>query len=89
MMAVATNVSDIIFAILDTRAVEATICPSEVARAIANDREIKLAADDWRSVMPAVHNAVDVLVSEGRVQLSWKGVRLGTRVGPYRIGRCP
>ncbi|WP_309547008.1 hypothetical protein [Sphingomonas sp. SUN019] len=38
--------------------------------------------------MPAVHAAVDQLVDEGLVRLSWKGRKLVTRAGPYRIGRC-
>jgi hypothetical protein len=37
--------------------------------------------------MPVVHDAVDRLVEEGAVRLSWKGRALSTRTGPYRIGR--
>ncbi|WP_333998603.1 DUF3253 domain-containing protein [Sphingomonas aurantiaca] len=36
--------------LLERRAPGATICPSEVARAIA---------EDWRGAMPAVHAAID------------------------------
>jgi len=67
-----------ILSLLASRAPTATICPSEVARAIA---------PDWRSAMPAVHAAIDELVGDGLVRLSWKGRRLETRSGPYRIGR--
>ncbi len=49
-------------ALLAARAPEATVCPSEVARALA-------AAADWRDRMPAVHAAVDRLVAEGLVRL--------------------
>jgi hypothetical protein len=42
-------------------------------------------AQDWRSAMPAVHEAIDELVSDGLVQLSWKGQPLAKRAGPYRI----
>ncbi|WP_076069715.1 DUF3253 domain-containing protein [Sphingomonas montana] len=70
--------------LLAHRAPDATICPSEVARAIATD---------WRGAMPAVHAAIDGLVRDGLVQLSWKGRPLETRSGPYRIARltviCP
>ncbi|WP_347341133.1 DUF3253 domain-containing protein [Sphingomonas sp. TREG-RG-20F-R18-01] len=45
-----------ILSILAHRAPGATICPSEVARSIAQD---------WRSAMPAVHAATDELVSDG------------------------
>ena len=64
--------------LLARRAPDATICPSEVARAIA---------PDWRAAMPAVHAAVDALVRDGLVRLSWKGQALTTRSGPYRIAR--
>ncbi len=64
--------------LLARRAPHGTICPSEVARAIAAD---------WRGAMPAVHAAIDGLVRDGLVQLSWKGRSLATRSGPYRIGR--
>ncbi|MEN2747152.1 DUF3253 domain-containing protein [Sphingomonas sp. T9W2] len=64
--------------LLMRRAAGATICPSEVARA--------LSPEDWRSAMPSVHSAIDGLVRDGAVRLSWKGERLTTRSGPYRIG---
>ncbi|MEG8040583.1 DUF3253 domain-containing protein [Sphingomonas sp. LR60] len=63
---------------LASRAPDSTICPSEVARSIAQD---------WRCAMPEVHAAIDELVQAGLVQLSWKGQPLATRSGPYRIGR--
>lgn len=66
-------------ALLAARAPGATVCPSEVARAMASD---------WRSAMPAVHAAIDELVAEGAVRLSWKGRPLAARTGPYRIGRA-
>ena len=65
-------------ALLARRAPDATICPSEVARAIAFD---------WCAAMPAIHAAIDGLHREGVVRLSWKGKPLATRSGPYRIGR--
>lgn len=65
--------------LLARRATGATICPSEVARA--------LSPEDWRGAMPSVHAAIDELVRDGLVRLSWKGQPLATRSGPYRIGR--
>lgn len=79
----ADTVRTLTFALLDARAADATICPSEVARALVADD----APDRWRDVMPDVHTAVDALVAEGRVRLSWKGKPLAARDGPYRIGR--
>jgi hypothetical protein len=67
-------------ALLATRAPGATICPSEVARVLAGE------AGDWRRTMPAVHAAVDRLVADGLVRLSWKGAAMPVRRGPYRIG---
>ncbi|MDJ0275720.1 DUF3253 domain-containing protein [Sphingomonas sp. 2R-10] len=48
--------------LLGRRAAGATICPSEVARA--------LSPAGWRSAMPAVHIAIDGLVRDGSVRLS-------------------
>ena len=72
-----------VLALLGRRDAQATVCPSEVARALAAAR----GEDDWRARMDAVHGAVDGLVSDGRVRLSWKGEPIAVRGGPYRIGR--
>ncbi len=72
---------DAVLTLVAKRAPEATVCPSEVARALA------AGADEWRTAMPAVHAAVDRLVADGVVRLSWKGMPLPARAGPYRIGR--
>ena len=74
-------------ALLGTRAEGATICPSEVARRLAANFPVD-SADDWRGEMPVVHAAVDGLVADGLVRLSWKGVDMATRSGPYRIRRA-
>ena len=63
--------------LLARRAAGATICPSEVARSLSRD--------DWRAAMPSVHAAIYELVCDAAVRLSWKGQRLATRSGPYRI----
>lgn len=67
--------------LLNARASDATVCPSEVARALAT-------GDDWRAAMPSVHAAVDCLLSEKLVEIRWKGQSLEDRAGPYRIGRA-
>ena len=72
-------------ALLSSRADDATVCPSEVARAIARSRD---GADTlWRDEMPFVHAAIDELLDEGVIALGWKGQPLSTRQGPYRIRR--
>jgi hypothetical protein len=80
-LSMTTGARDTALALLASRSPGATVCPSEVARAIAPE-------DAWRDAMPLVHAAVDGLVEEGRVRLSWKGRSLATRAGPYRIGRA-
>ena len=72
-----------ILALLARRAEGATVCPSEVARAMAG----AAGREDWRGEMPAVHAAVDALVAEELVRLSWKGEAKAVREGAYRIGR--
>ena len=69
--------------LLDRRSVEATVCPSEVARSLADAGS----STNWRSFMLEVHDAVDQLVADRVVQLSWKGKLLDKRAGPYRIRR--
>ncbi|MEA3009098.1 MAG: hypothetical protein QOJ91_790 [Sphingomonadales bacterium] len=71
-------------ALLARRAEGATVCPSEVARALA----APAGEADWRGAMPAVHAEIDRMVADGLVQLSWKGVEMAVREGPYRIGRA-
>lgn len=66
--------------LLAKRAPGATVCPSEVARAISQGEE-------WRGAMPHVHDAVDRLRAEGLVTLSWQGKALSARDRPHRIGR--
>ena len=73
-------------ALLARRAPGATICPSEVARALVADVGGSPARDDWRETMPVVHEAVDRLMIDGLVRLSWKWEALTMRDGPYRIG---
>lgn len=68
--------------LLQERAPEATICPSEVARCLVAGSD-----GDWRDAMPIVHRAVDALVDAGAIGLSWKGSALHARSGPYRIAR--
>lgn len=73
---------DMTLALLATRAAGATVCPSEVARALA-----KADGSEWREAMPSVHAAIDGLMADGAIHLSWKGNALPRRAGPYRIGK--
>ena len=67
-------------ALLEQRDPGKTLCPSEVARALAG------ADGNWRGRMDEVHDAADTLLAENAVVLSWQGERLPKRDGPYRIG---
>jgi hypothetical protein len=70
-------------ALLQARSQTPTVCPSEVARALMALHGAT--RDGWRQAMPTVHAAIDELVGDGLVRLSWKGERLPRRAGPYRI----
>jgi hypothetical protein len=82
-MTEASDARAMTLALLSARATGVTLCPSEVARALAAGA----GAGDWRERMSAVHAAVDRLMAEGAIRLSWKGETLAARDGPYRIGR--
>lgn len=76
------NPKAVVLSLLDARAEGASVCPSEVARALASE------TGDWRAAMPEVHAAVDRMMAEEVVRLSWKGRPLSSRAGPYRINRA-
>lgn len=70
-----------ILALLEQRAGDATICPSEAARRLAGPE------GDWRGEMDRIHAAVDALLAAGAIALTWKGAPMQKRRGPYRIAR--
>lgn len=78
------NVPDdtIAIAILETLAARGpgkTICPSDVARQLA---------DDWRPLMGQVRAVAARLAADGRIQVTQKGAVLDieTARGPVRLG---
>lgn len=75
-----------VLALIAERGPDNTICPSEVARKIAAEMPASQKVD-WRTVMPMVHAAVDLLVQQENIGLSWNGRALSARIGPYRIVR--
>lgn len=56
-----------------------TICPSEVARALA---------DDWRPLMPDVRRVASTMAAAGEIAVTRKGapVDAGIARGPIRLG---
>ena len=68
--------------LLDRRAPQATVCPSEVARA--------LLPQAWRPLMPLVRAVAVAMAREGRLEIRQRGhaVPLGVPLlGPIRLGR--
>ncbi|WP_029434070.1 DUF3253 domain-containing protein [Blastococcus sp. URHD0036] len=70
-----------IVALLDARAADASICPSDAARAVD--------PDGWRELMPAARAAAGRLAGAGEVQVTQRGevVDVATARGPVRIRR--
>ncbi|MGW5145942.1 DUF3253 domain-containing protein [Rhodococcus koreensis] len=73
------ELEDRIRALLDARAESASICPSDVARAVA--------PDDWRPLMESVREAARRLAAAGEVEITQKGavVDPDSARGPIRI----
>ncbi|MFF2108111.1 DUF3253 domain-containing protein [Rhodococcus sp. ACS1] len=76
------ELEDRIRALLDARADTASICPSDVARAVA--------PGDWRPLMESVREAARRLAAAGEVEITQKGdvVDPDSARGPIRIRRA-
>ena len=76
------EIEDRIRALLDARADTASICPSDVARAVA--------PGDWRPLMESVREAARRLAAAGEVEITQKGdvVDPDSARGPIRIRRA-
>ncbi|MFY2790965.1 DUF3253 domain-containing protein [Rhodococcus sp. KRD162] len=74
-----TELEDKIRSLLDARSRDATICPSDVARALSDD--------GWRELMEPVRRAARRMVDAGEVEITQKGsvVDPSTAKGPIRI----
>lgn len=70
-----------IAALLDARAADASICPSEAARAVD--------PEGWRDLMPAARAAAGRLAEAGDVEVTQAGavVDVATARGPVRVRR--
>ena len=82
MAASDSELEDRIRALLDARADRASICPSDVARAVA--------PDDWQPLMEPVREAARRLADAGEVEITQKGdvVDPESARGPIRIRRA-
>ncbi|KAA6184816.1 DUF2256 and DUF3253 domain-containing protein [Thiohalocapsa marina] len=74
------DIEHAIVALLERRAGGASICPSEVARALFGE-------DDWRGQMEAVRMAARRLQRDGRIDILQRGrtVDPSTAKGPIRL----
>lgn len=69
-----------IFELLHSRAADATICPSEVARTVQ--------PDNWRPLMPEVRNVAARLAAENRIDVRQRGAVIELTAetrGPVRL----
>ena len=67
--------------LLAARSRQATICPSEAARAVGDE-------ESWRGLMERTRRAARRLEAAGEVVIKQKGKRVDAGVsGPIRIGR--
>lgn len=75
------HIEDAIRGLLEQRAGDATLCPSEVARA--------LAPDAWRPLMPQVREVAFALARQGALDIRQKGRSVSPDAplrGPIRLG---
>lgn len=78
-------VEECIFMLLARRKDGMTICPSEVARALASDESA------WRQLMPQIREVAQDLAQAGRLSVTRGGVPVPATSGggPIRLGRGP
>lgn len=84
-----------LWSLLDQRATGATVCPSEVARALtrrgaASDAGAR--SEAWRALMPQVREVAQRLSAEGVLRVTRQGVDVIDATapgGPIRLGRPP
>lgn len=79
----ASAIADTILDLLARRQNGATICPSEVARALTGG------GGPWRELMPQVRQVAQGLTAQGRLRVTRGGVPVDatSRGGPIRLGR--
>ena len=78
-------IASTILELLDKRAADATICPSDAARALSADEAA------WRALMPEIRRVAAALAAAGRLRVTARGrdVQALEARGPVRLGRPP
>lgn len=79
-----SEIAATIFALLGRRGGDATICPSEVARAMHPNES------GWRAAMPRIREVAGVLASRGLLRVTRRDeeVDATSQGGPIRLGRA-
>lgn len=77
------QIAETILRLLDARAADSTICPSDAARALASDEAT------WRALMPEVRRIAAALVADGSLRVTQHGGDVDPLAarGPIRLGR--
>ena len=77
------QIAQTVYRLLAARAPEATICPSDAARALAGDEAT------WRALMPEVRRIAAALVADGSLRVTQHGDDVDPLAarGPIRLGR--
>ncbi len=77
------DIAGAIETLVDARVADGTVCPSEVARALAGDD------GPWRPLMAAVRTAAAELAQQGRLSVTRRGKEVDALSGggPIRLGR--
>lgn len=84
MSVIDDQVREALARLLAARVPPATLCPSEVARA--------LAPHDWRPLMPRVRAVAMSMANEGALEIRQAGLKItpdGSHRGPIRLARPP
>ncbi|WP_077000781.1 DUF3253 domain-containing protein [Variovorax sp. KK3] len=73
-----------IWTLLDARSPTSSICPSDVARALAADEK------SWRALMPEIRRVAAALSDEGALKVTRGGVVVDAMAGggPIRLRRA-
>lgn len=76
-------ITDTILTLLASRAPSASICPSDVARALSSDEGV------WRAQTPAIRRVPAQLAEDGSVKVTWGSEEVDalSRGGPIRVQR--
>ncbi len=76
------RIHDVMLRLLEARRTTATICPSDAARALAEDLKC-----EWRDLMRPVRYVAGLMVEQGVIEIVQNGrrVAIGDARGPIRL----